>query len=74
MLLYVVDATVPSGSSPVVVVPNICSGSDNFGNLFEAPYGVGDRGAKAEGAALLVLEVRQRFGDSYYVKVRYERR
>ena len=37
-------------------------------------YGVGNQGARAEGKALLVLEVRQRFGDSYYVKVRYERR
>ncbi len=74
VLLYVVDATVPSGSSPVVVVPNILSASNNFGNLFEAPYGVGDRVARPEGAALLALEVHQRFGDSYYVKVRYERR
>jgi len=74
VLFYTVDATVPSGSSPVVIVPNICSASDNFGNLFEAPYGVGDRGARFEGTALLVLEVRQRFGDSYYLKVRYERR
>ncbi|HEX6899158.1 MAG TPA: hypothetical protein VF789_05570 [Thermoanaerobaculia bacterium] len=74
VLLYVVDATVPSGSSPVVVVPNVCSASDNFGNLFEAPYGVGDQGSRAEGKALLVLEVLERFGDSYTVTVRYERR
>ncbi len=72
VLFYTVDATVPTGSSPVVVVPNVRSVSDNFGNLFEAPYGVGDQGARAEGSALLILEVLQRFGAAYRVKVRYE--
>jgi M6 family metalloprotease-like protein len=73
VLFYVVDATAPSGSLPVVIVPRIYGVSENFGNLFEAPYGVGDRGRRAEDKAVLELEVLEKLGDSYRVKVRYER-
>src|SRR5439155_2393577 len=37
VLLYTVDATIPTGLSPVVVIPKKVSTSPNYGYLYEAP-------------------------------------
>lgn len=71
VLLYTVDLTRETGSSPVEVLPKIHSFSDNFGNLFAAPYMVGDTALARAGGGDVAVEVVQRFGESYYVTIRF---
>jgi M6 family metalloprotease-like protein len=74
VLVYTVDATIPTGQSPVVVIPRQVSDSDDFGHLYQAPYGVGDVAvASGPGAVSLKVEVRQKFGASYNVTIDYQR-
>jgi M6 family metalloprotease-like protein len=72
VLVYSIDATIPTGESPVVVFPRQRSSSPDYGYLYEAPYGVGDV-ADIPGPPALKVTVLQRFGASYSVKVQYQR-
>jgi M6 family metalloprotease-like protein len=42
VLIYTVDASINTGNSPVVIIPNQVSDSDDYGHLYQAPYGIGD--------------------------------
>ncbi len=71
VLLYSVDTTLGPDRSPVAVLPKHRSFSDNFGNLFEAPYLVDDKALASTQSEDVILEVIQRFGESYYVTIRF---
>jgi len=74
VLVYTVDATIASGASPVVMIPRQVSDSDDYGHLYQAPYGVGDVAhARGPGPVSLKAEVLQKFGTSYNVKIEYRR-
>jgi M6 family metalloprotease-like protein len=74
VLLYTVDATLPTGASPVVVMPKIDTGvSPYYGPLYQAPYGVGDSVTITMLDVTLTLSVLQRFGSSYNIKIEYQR-
>lgn len=73
VLLYTVDAKLPSGGSPVEVLGRAIH-SPNFGNLFEAPYVVGGGTTHAEPPAELTLRVVERIGASYRIEIDYRRR
>jgi M6 family metalloprotease-like protein len=72
ILVYSVDATIPSGSSPVVVIPRQTGTDGPFGYLFDAPYGVGDVAEVSEkSGAWLRVAVRSRRADAYEVELSY---
>jgi hypothetical protein len=74
VLIYTVDATIKSGASPVVVIPKEVSDSDDYGHLYQAPYGVGDVAhARGPGSVALKVSVLQKFGSSYHIKIEYQR-
>jgi len=74
VLVYTVDATIASGASPVAMIPRQVSDSDDYGHLYQAPYGVGDVAhARGPGPVSLKAEVLQKFGSSYNVKIEYRR-
>jgi M6 family metalloprotease-like protein len=74
VLVYTVDATVPSGASPVAVIPNRVGDSDAYGHLYKAPYGVGDIAhGRGSGSMSLKVEVLQKFGSSYSIRIEYRR-
>jgi hypothetical protein len=74
VLVYTVDATIASGASPVVMIPRQVSDSDDYGHLYQAPYGVGDVAhARGPGPVSLKAEVLQKFGSSYNLKIEYRR-
>jgi len=73
ILVYTVDATVPSLQSPLVILPRTVSNSDLYGALYEAPYGVGDDISFDVAGASLGVKVIQKFGSSYNVRIRYRR-
>ncbi|HKI02264.1 MAG TPA: hypothetical protein VKK31_09800 [Thermoanaerobaculia bacterium] len=73
VLLYTVDATIPSGSSPVVVIPKTDGHSPDYGNLYMAPCRVGESLPFSEGVASGILTVVQKLGSSYEVKIDYKR-
>jgi hypothetical protein len=74
VLVYTVDATIESGASPVVVIPKQVSNSDDYGHLYQAPYGVGDVAhAQGPGPVALKVSVLQKFGSSYNIKIEYQR-
>jgi hypothetical protein len=73
VLVYTVDATIPGGSAPVVMIPKIESSSADYGYLYEAPYSVGDVKHVEESSASLTVIVLQQFGSSYNVKLDYQR-
>ena len=74
VLVYTVDATIESGASPVVVIPRQVSNSDDYGHLYQAPYGVGDVAhARGPGPVALKVSVLQKFGSSYNIKIEYQR-
>jgi hypothetical protein len=68
ILVYTVDATVATLSSPVVVIPKTLSASPVYGALFEAPYGVGDHISVHDRNASLDVTVLRKFGSSYNIK------
>jgi hypothetical protein len=74
VLVYTVDATIESGASPVVVIPQQVSDSDDYGHLYQAPYGVGDVAhARGPGSVALKVSVLQKFGSFYNIKIDYRR-
>jgi M6 family metalloprotease-like protein len=74
VLVSTVDASIPSGQAPVVVIPHRDSHSDVFGNFFEAPYGVGDVASASEDPfASLTVEVHRKRDTTYEVQVSYHR-
>lgn len=73
VLVYTVDSTVPTGHSPIVVHPKTVSSSPEQGNLYEAPYGVGESALILDGNTRLTLTVIQQFESSYHVKLTYVR-
>lgn len=72
VLVYTVDATIPTDSSPVAMIPQLVSRSPDYGYLFEAPYGVGDV-AQVDGSPVLTVRVLQKFGSSYRITIEYHR-
>jgi hypothetical protein len=74
VLIYTVDASINTGNSPVVIIPNQVSDSDDYGHLYQAPYGIGDVArAQGSGSVSLKVEVLQKFGSSYNIKIEYQR-
>jgi hypothetical protein len=73
ILLYTVDATIPTGSSPVVIIPKTISTSPVYGHLYEAPYAPGDTVSYTEGTTSFTLSVLQEFGSLYVIKIEYHR-
>jgi hypothetical protein len=73
VLVYTVDATRPTGKSPVVILAKKTSESPNFGALYEAPYTVGDTAHSTQGRAELSVKVLQKFGSAYNVQISYHR-
>ena len=72
VLVYTVDASVPSGECPVVVIPRSDAGSETFGELFEAPYRVGDVAEVSErDGGRLTVAVTARHGPAYEVELTY---
>ena len=70
VLVYTVDASVRSGECPVVVIPRSEAGSETFGELFEAPYGVGDVAEVSErDGGRLTVAVTARPGPAYEVQL-----
>jgi M6 family metalloprotease-like protein len=77
MLIYTVDAKIASGQSPVVVLPKVTgvgpSPGPNKPNLFQAPFGVGDHADFTVDGVRLTVDVLQKFGGSYNIKIGYQR-
>lgn len=73
ILIYTVDATIPTGMSPVVVKPKTAGVGPNSANLYLAPFGVGDHADVVVGKAHVTVDVLQRFGSSYNVQIGYRR-
>lgn len=74
VLIYTVDASINTGNSPVVIIPSQVSDSDDYGHLYQAPYGIGDVArAQGSGSVSLKVEVLQKFGSSYNIKIAYQR-
>jgi M6 family metalloprotease-like protein len=71
VLVYTVDATIASGSSPVVIIPNKISTSPVYGSLYEAPYQLGDTMMYTEGTTSITMKVLQKFASSYNIQVDY---
>jgi hypothetical protein len=73
VLVYTVDASIESGACPVVVIPRRESSSDTFGDLYEAPYGVGDVAQAGERTGgRLTVDVMARHGPAYEVELTYQ--
>lgn len=74
VLVYTVDAKIATGKSPVIIIPKQVSDSDDYGHLYQAPYGVGDvANVPGPGPVSLSVEVLQKFGASYNIKIEYQR-
>jgi M6 family metalloprotease-like protein len=73
VLLYTVDASIATLKSPVQVVAKQTGRDPDFGNLFGAPFGVGDEKTHTVGGASFTLRVLGKNGDSYDVEVDYFR-
>jgi M6 family metalloprotease-like protein len=73
VLVYTVDATIPTGSSPVAIIPKKTSTSPEFGHLYEAPYLLNDTMSYTEGTASITLKILQKFGSSYTIQIDYDR-
>jgi M6 family metalloprotease-like protein len=73
VLVYTVDARLATGNSPVVVMPNVTSSSGDYGNLYQAPFGVNDSANVVVDGVTLQLSVLQRFGTSYNLKLGLQR-
>jgi M6 family metalloprotease-like protein len=69
VLIYTVDARIPTGESPVVVIPKITSTSPDYGHLYEAAYQVDDVANFNEGNVSIVVSVLQKFGSSYNLRI-----
>ena len=78
VLLYTVDASVESGKSPIEVLPHR-PGPDptrKFGNLFQAPFGVGASSGPrtvAGATAAVTLRVLSQAGSAFNVELTYAR-
>jgi len=73
VLVYTVDATIPTGSSPVEIIPKKTSTSPVYGYLYEAPYLLNDTVSYMEGTTSVTLSILQQFGFSYNIKIEYHR-
>lgn len=74
VLLYTVDATKPTGCSPVEIIPKKISISPIYGYLYEAPYIRNDTVLYTEGTASITLKILPQFGSSYTIEVKYHRK
>jgi hypothetical protein len=71
VLLYAVDARIASGQGPVAIVPKKGGTTPVYGSLFEAPFGVGDTASKTLGNASISVDVLQKFGSCYNVRIAF---
>ena len=69
ILLYTVDATIPTGSSPIVIIPKTLGDSPDYGHLYQAPYTVNDTRSYTEGTTSIIVSILQQFGSSYHIKI-----
>ena len=77
VLLYTVDATVPTKQSPLAIIPHHesppVSGDSEYGYLADAAYDVGDERSLSIGTVSLGIKVLQKIGSSYNVRIAYQR-
>jgi hypothetical protein len=81
VLVYTVDATVPDQNQPLVVLPKRAPANESeytqlhrvYGPLCEAAFEVGDQKTFVVGGVSLGLEVIQKTGDCYNIKISYAR-
>ena len=71
VLIYTVDVNVKSLESPVEILAKTTGFDSEYGNLYQAPFGVGDRASFTVGSAHLTVDVIQKFGSSYNIKIGY---
>ena len=69
VLVYTVNASVPTGHSPVAVQARVVSHSPEHGYLCDAAYRTGDTATLTEDGTSLTLTVLQQFGDCFHVKL-----
>ncbi|MFO0731505.1 MAG: hypothetical protein U0231_06970 [Nitrospiraceae bacterium] len=69
VLVYTVNASIPTGHSPVAVQARLVSNSQEHGYLCEAAYRPGDSATFTEDHTSLTLAVLQQFGDCFHVKL-----
>jgi M6 family metalloprotease-like protein len=74
LLVYTVDATVPTGHSPLVVLPRIKSDSRDYGGLYQAPWRAGDTLSQTIGRVAFKLSVLRKLGSSYNLELQWQRR
>jgi hypothetical protein len=55
------------------MIPKIPSRSADYGNLYEAPYRVGDVKHVEKSSTSLTVTVVQQFGSSYNITIDYQR-
>jgi M6 family metalloprotease-like protein len=75
ILLYTVDARIPTGQSPVTVFPKKISTSPIYGHLHEALYTPNDPVPPPpymEGTTSITLNILEQRGSSYIIKIRYQ--
>jgi hypothetical protein len=73
ILVYTVDATIPDQQSPLAIIPKSTGTNDEYGFLCDAAYDVGDHMSVTIGGASLAVEVIQKIGDCYNIKIVYSR-
>lgn len=73
ILMYTVDAKIPSLMAPVVVLRNVDSHTREFGRLYDVPFGVGEWRSYTVDGVTLEVSVLQKFGSSYTIRIKYER-
>lgn len=73
VLLYTVNAQIPTGCEPVVILPKKTDTSPVFGSLFKAPYLAGDTATHVQGKASIKLTVVRKIGYSYDITIDYKK-
>lgn len=71
VLVYTVDARVPSGSEPIELVPKGRGASAVYDAGWMAPWGVGDTAVHQEGGVTVRVRVVQRVEGAWGVEVQY---
>jgi M6 family metalloprotease-like protein len=67
VLIYSVDATIPTGKDPVVIYPKQAGDSEEFGRLYQASFNVGDDFQPTN--APVEIKVLEKQADGYKIEV-----
>jgi M6 family metalloprotease-like protein len=73
ILMYTVDAKIPSAMAPVVVLRNVDHQTREFGRLYDVPFGVSEWRSYTVDGVTLEVSVLQKFGSSYNIRIKYSR-